>query len=1050
MDATPPNVTFNRLEALAASHLGSEVTAFYTVPIVSDLESWNSYSVESQGWIRESYNIRGDTNKIPDPIEDSVFRWVNGSKVSEIQGSSPFFLPIWQVTPAPDDVSLINLNLLSIPGLREAFERMVSVGLPVVTGILDLNKLIDRKETSDGSAVESAFIYAILDSFDPSPEPVAFAVARISWLARLTGILYDDTDIIICVLRSSCGDEHSFSLKGAKATYLGPGDSFVDSKYEYLEDVISIGDAYAGVVDSMCSVEFHLYPTAEMEANFHTNRPAVYTSVVAAIFAFACLVFVAYDYLVAMRLSKVNKAAEKSATIVASLFPDGVRSRLMNPEEVDKRRNRTTKSQLKQYLQDDAGPSSVGHVHSGEVDQEILESKPIADLFPHTTVIFADIAGFTAWSSVREPSQVFTLLETVYRSFDRVAHHRGVFKVETVGDCYVAVTGLPEPRPDHAEAMARFARDCMIKMNDLTHKLEITLGPDTGELAMRFGMHSGPVTAGVLRGDKSRFQLFGDTVNTAARIESTGVKNRIHLSEETAKLLLQSEKKTWVIPREDMVVAKGKGKMKTYWLLPSGFKPAEYKKALAESGVKKAMSERAKEGIIPSLTEESTKLLRLVDWTVDVLKRLLKQISAHREIQDNPAYSTERELRDAELAILSNTANTLDEVEEVVTLPVYSGRTTQTRHIADVVDLPEKAVEQLVEYVRTIATMYRTNSFHNFEHASHVTMSISKLLSRIVAPDLDFENNEANLHDHTYGITSDPLTQFAVVFSGLIHDVDHVGIPNYLLLEENKDLSLRYKNKSVAEQNSVDLAWSLLMQTKFCALRRCIYQSVDELVRFRQMVVNTVLATDIFDGELQALRKARWNKAFSNATMQHESAPEANKIAINRKATIVIEHLIQASDVSHTMQHWHIYQKWNERLFEEMYLAFKTGRSSKSPALNWYEGELGFFDNYIIPLAKKLKDCGVFGVSSDEYLNYAVENRNEWASKGKKVVAMLMAKHADVDEDDSSFGPSEHESQRIHYTRSPKAESPGRRPESLNQKMAAARRASYLRRNSAR
>jgi hypothetical protein len=579
----------------------------------------------------------------------------------------------------------------------------------------------------------------------------------------------------------------------------------------------------------------------------------------------------------------------------------------------------------------------------------------------------------------------------------------------------------------------------MIKMNDLTHKLEITLGPDTGELAMRFGMHSGPVTAGVLRGDKSRFQLFGDTVNTAARIESTGVKNRIHLSQETANLLFASEKKNWVIPRDDMVIAKGKGQMKTFWLIPSGYKPDEYKKSLLDSGVKKAMSERGTEGVIPSLTEESTKILRLVDWTGEVLKRLLKQVVANRALQETAHISSESEIRSAEEAIFAKESNTLDEVEEVVKLPLFNARMQQSRLIADDVELPEKAVEQLLEYVRSIATMYRTNSFHNFEHASHVTMSVSKLLSRIVAPDNDFGKNEIDLHDHTYGITSDPLTQFAVVLSALIHDVDHVGIPNYLLIEENKELGEKYKNKSVAEQNSVDLAWAMLMQSKFSDLRRCIYRDVAELSRFRKLVVNTLLATDIFDGELQALRKARWNKAFSKDCQRRGSAPEND---VNRKATIVIEHLIQASDVAHTMQHWHIYQKWNERLFEEMYLAFKAGRSSKNPALNWYEGELGFFDHYIIPLAKKLKDCGVFGVSSDEYLNYAMENRNEWASKGKKVVAMLMAKHGDVDADP--------ESQKTHNQQYPKPD-PVRQPDSLIQHAGPAKRSSrMMRRNSAR
>jgi hypothetical protein len=90
------------------------------------------------------------------------------------------------------------------------------------------------------------------------------------------------------------------------------------------------------------------------------------------------------------------------------------------------------------------------------------------------------------------------------------------------------------------------------------------------------------------------------------------------------------------------------------------------------------------------------------------------------------------------------------------------------------------------------------------------------------------------------------------------------------------------------------------------------------------------------------------------------------------------------------MQHWHIYRKWNARLFEEMYKAFLEGRADTDPSENWYKGEMGFFDFYIIPLAKKLKNCGVFGVSSDEYLNYAMTNRQEWESRGTEVVAEMV------------------------------------------------------------
>ena len=171
------------------------------------------------------------------------------------------------------------------------------------------------------------------------------------------------------------------------------------------------------------------------------------------------------------------------------------------------------------------------------------------------------------------------------------------------------------------------------------------------------------------------------------------------------------------------------------------------------------------------------------------------------------------------------------------------------------------------------------------------------------------------------------------------------------------------------------------MNKRYAALRGTIYQTNSELIRFRQLIVNSVMATDIADKELKVLRNLRWTRAFSTDTVDVDE-----RDTVNRKATIVIEHLIQASDVAHTMQHWHIYRKWNERFFIECYQAYKDGRAEKNPADGWYEGEIGFFDYYIIPLAKKLKDCGVFGVSSDEYLNYAIQNRQEWEARGREVV----------------------------------------------------------------
>jgi len=183
-------------------------------------------------------------------------------------------------------------------------------------------------------------------------------------------------------------------------------------------------------------------------------------------------------------------------------------------------------------------------------------------------------------------------------------------------------------------------------------------------------------------------------------------------------------------------------------------------------------------------------------------------------------------------------------------------------------------------------------------------MSVVKLLTRIIMSspnDVDVENAElSSLHDHTYGITSDPLTQFSCVLSALVHDLDHSGVPNAQLVKEKAEVATAYNNQSPAEQNSIDIAWNLLMEERFEDLRATIYTTEAEMKRFRALVVNSVMATDICDKDLKVLRNKRWDKAFSGSISE---GPEDDQTATNRKATIVIEHLIQASDVSHTMQH---------------------------------------------------------------------------------------------------------------------------------------------------
>ena len=159
---------------------------------------------------------------------------------------------------------------------------------------------------------------------------------------------------------------------------------------------------------------------------------------------------------------------------------------------------------------------------------------------------------------------------------------------------------------------------------------------------------------------------------------------------------------------------------------------------------------------------------------------------------------------------------------------------------------------------------------------------------------------------------------------------DHPGVSNAVLVAEEDPLATKFRKKSVAEQNSVALAWNALMDPELKDLRACIYTNEEEFLRFRQVtslhatpidtfltlhlrssfrqiLVNVVLATDILDSELAALRRNRWDQAFAGKGDDVHPKVE-NEKDINRKATIVLEHLIQASDVSHTMQHWHVFR----------------------------------------------------------------------------------------------------------------------------------------------
>lgn len=156
-----------------------------------------------------------------------------------------------------------------------------------------------------------------------------------------------------------------------------------------------------------------------------------------------------------------------------------------------------------------------------------LGENPIADDFPSVTVLFADIVGFTAMSAALAADEVITMLSGLFSMFDDLVSERGLEKIKTIGDAYMAVGGLPDPLPDHA-----------VRVVDLAMAMQASTG--TSEhfpgMALRIGVHSGPVAGGVIGTRKFAYDVWGTTVNVAARLESAGIPGRIQVSEETRSL----------------------------------------------------------------------------------------------------------------------------------------------------------------------------------------------------------------------------------------------------------------------------------------------------------------------------------------------------------------------------------------------------------------------------------------------------------------------------------------------------------------------------------
>lgn len=461
---TVPDFPPNAEEILKES---SSVALVGLAPVVfqSDTAAWNNYSVAHQGWIEEYRQYQASRFPPPQPISSTIIR--------DDEATVDWSLPLWQMFPVTGETSeWVNVDLLTntTDTVQKSLIQSVTQQVDVLTSIETSMILADRCERC------SLLTSPVMPNNNTSVGG-AIVWAWMTWDTLFKQKLPTEVGKMVVEVENDCGVQLSYAVLGPSTGFLGEGLLHEQQFDDLAVRLYPFGVNHAdGSPLSECSFSVTAYPTISFKNMYVTDAPWVYSAAVICIFFVAAAIFACYDHSLHRKQEQLLESAKKTSAIVAEIFPKNVQQRII--EEKVQRSNHAgrsnglaPKSELKNL---------IGRDEKSSLDTN-YKGKPIADLFPEVTIMFADIVGFTAWSSTREPSQVFTLLEGLYAEFDRIASKRRVFKVETIGDCYVAVVGLPDPRKDHAVVMSKFARDCLYKFKSKTREMEVELGPDTGE-----------------------------------------------------------------------------------------------------------------------------------------------------------------------------------------------------------------------------------------------------------------------------------------------------------------------------------------------------------------------------------------------------------------------------------------------------------------------------------------------------------------------------------------------------------------------------------------
>lgn len=386
-------------------------------PIVDGFEKrnlWETYSNANKKWVDDGLawiaTKEGQAHpEGPHDIPSHIYsRNSVGQTVNE-EGSGPF-APVWQMAAAPNDTSIVNFDLMSDAVYERCLKTAKEINGAILSEVVDARSLYGTASIADPAKEladpQSLVLTPIYDGHSAETSFVVGAVtAVLSWDVFFKNVLHEDIKTMYVVVDDGlCGNEFTYRIEGQEAIYLGEG-SLVEANMAQYSTSAPFAEFLppdnSGSVD--CVYSMTLYPSQAMYDDFQSHTPLFLTVAVAAIFCITAIIFGGYDCVVQARQQKVMNNAARSNAIVSSLFPAEIRDRLFGNED-PKNKNKeivsslpeSSKFRLKSYLADEESPKDDGDDPDKKTSSEMpvhpkvdmYETKPIADLFPHTTVMF--------------------------------------------------------------------------------------------------------------------------------------------------------------------------------------------------------------------------------------------------------------------------------------------------------------------------------------------------------------------------------------------------------------------------------------------------------------------------------------------------------------------------------------------------------------------------------------------------------------------------------------------------------------------------------------